>query len=383
MKIELSNKTFHQTGDDSILLNPGPSNTTEGVKIAMLHDECPREESFGKVVEKVCRDILRVYPGGEEHYECIPFAASGTGGVEAMLSSIPGGTDIFVVKRGSYGERMCQIIDHINDLGYYEFDEFGANGRMSELEYLDKFVKFTQSCDKISHLALVHHETSTGFIEKFNDICMYKAITGAKVYVDMISSYGGVSDIDLNNKFAPDMIAVSSNKCLGGMPGLVFVLIKKEMFKEQYQIVSRSLYFDIVKQHEHMCANTGQMMFTPPVQVFYAMKRALEEYHACVTHKWDIYASNMNLLVAELGNLGFEKVSGEHILVRLKMPDSVECSFVEMHDFLRTKGVTVYPSKVDDGTFRISVIGSLTVSHMGRVVDAFTAYYAYVNSKKG
>jgi len=70
-----------------ILLNPGPATTTDSVKQAMVvEDICPREKSFGKLLDTIKEDLVKVVHGGTEYIAAL-FTASGTGGLEAAITS--------------------------------------------------------------------------------------------------------------------------------------------------------------------------------------------------------------------------------------------------------------------------------------------------------
>ncbi|NNG28264.1 MAG: NTP transferase domain-containing protein, partial [Ignavibacteriaceae bacterium] len=67
----------------NVLLNPGPATTTDTVKNAMVvGDICPREKEFGELVESIRKDLVRIVHG-EDFYEAVLFASSGTGAMEA------------------------------------------------------------------------------------------------------------------------------------------------------------------------------------------------------------------------------------------------------------------------------------------------------------
>jgi len=142
-----------------ILLNPGPANTTATVKEAMTRpDICPREKEFGQVMLRVRDRLAEVVAPGDDDFTAVIFCGSGTSGVEAAVSStVPPDGRLLVIDNGAYGKRMAQMaaaygIPH-------DVECFGVGG------YPD--------CDRVAallgggaytHLAVVHHETSTGML---------------------------------------------------------------------------------------------------------------------------------------------------------------------------------------------------------------------------
>ena len=93
-----------------ILLNPGPATTTNSVKYAMVvEDICPREKDFGQLLDGIKDDLVKVVHG-ESDYIAALFTASGTGGLEAAITSaVPKGKKLLVVDNGAYGARMANI----------------------------------------------------------------------------------------------------------------------------------------------------------------------------------------------------------------------------------------------------------------------------------
>jgi aspartate aminotransferase-like enzyme len=110
---------------------------------------------------------------------------------------------------------------------------------------------------------------------------------------------------------------------------------------------------------------TGQMQFTPPVQVAYALRQAMDEYFAeGESNRWNRYQENWNALSVGLKKLGFEFLLPDEIqskiLLAIKEPSSSKYNFDAMHDYLYQRGYTIYPGKgAKEATFRLSVLGDL------------------------
>ncbi len=95
----------------NILLNPGPATTTDGVKYAqVVPDICPREKEFGKIMESVARDLVKISGGSGKKYACVLFGGSGTAAMDAVINSVvPSGGKILIINNGAYGERMIEM----------------------------------------------------------------------------------------------------------------------------------------------------------------------------------------------------------------------------------------------------------------------------------
>ena len=339
-----------------ILLNPGPATTTDSVKQAMVvEDICPREKDFGKLLDTIKEDLVKVVHGGDEYIAGL-FTASGTGGLEAAITSaVPKGKKILVVDNGAYGARMASIASTYGiDVVLYKV----AYGDYPDVNHIEKLLKDNKD---ISHIAIVHHETTTGMLNPVQEVCDISKKYGVDVIVDCMSSYAGIP-IDIKKWNAGYLIS-SSNKCIQGMPGMVFVIFRKDRL-EQIKVNKRSFYFDLYSQYVGF-EKTGQMQFTPPVQVAYALRQAIDEYFKeGEAGRWNRYQENWNTLCEGLKKLGFEFLLPDKyqskILLAIKEPLGSNYNFDAMHDYLFQRGYTIYPGKgAKEATFRLSVLGDL------------------------
>jgi 2-aminoethylphosphonate aminotransferase len=339
-----------------ILLNPGPATTTDTVKWAMVtEDICPREKDFGALLDGIKEDLVRVVHG-EGDYTTALFTASGTGGLEAAITSaVPRGKKLLVVDNGAYGTRMINIATTFGiEVATYKIN-YGDYPDVNEIE------KLFQADSGISHLALVHHETTTGMLNPVQELCDLAHRYGAEVIVDCMSSYAGIP-INIKQWNAEYLIS-SSNKCIQGMPGMVFVIFKKNMLGK-IKGNRRSFYFDLYSQYMGF-EQTGQMQFTPPVQVAYALRQAINEYFAEGEQgRWNRYRENWETLYSGLEEMGFSFLLPPHqqsqILLAVLEPDHAGYDFNAMHDYLYARGYTIYPGKgAKEATFRLSILGDL------------------------
>lgn len=358
----------------NVLLNPGPGTTSDEVKWAMLvPDICPREEEFCQVMESIKQDLPKVVYG-EKDYTSVLFTASGTGGVEAAITSaIPVNGKLLIVENGAYGARQSRIAE------YYKIPSMSyklAYGDYPDLNMIEQYLK---SDPEISHVSMVHHETTTGMLNPVEDICKLAHAYNKEVIVDTVSSFAGVP-INLD-KWQAEYIISSSNKCIQGMPGLTFVIFKKSLL-EQLNGRGRSHYFDIYAQYKGF-HDSGQMQFTPPVQVVYALRKALDLFfQETIEGRINRYRENYSVLHDGLRGMGFkfllpdDQQSG--ILLAIKEPRNPEYSFTQMHDYMYERGFTIYPGKgAKEATFRLAVLGDL---YKQDIEDALSALGGYLKS---
>ena len=358
-----------------ILLNPGPATTTDSVKWAMVtEDICPREKEFGKLLDSIKEDLVKVVYG-EDEYTAALFTASGTGGLEAAITSaVPLGKKLLVIDNGAYGARMSNIARTFGiEVVEYKI-KVGDYPIVKDVENL-----FLQHKD-ISHLAIVHHETTTGMLNPVQELCDLAHRFGAEVIVDCMSSYAGIP-INITQWNAEYLVS-SSNKCIQGMAGMVFVIFKKELL-EKIKNNKRSYYFNLYNQHVGF-EKTGQMQFTPPVQVAYALRQAINEYFMETEQgRWKRYSENWEALYLGLKTLGFEFLlpmeQQSKILLAILEPKHRDYNFNAMHDFLYAKGFTIYPGKgAQEETFRLSILGDLHLADINNFLEELKGYLASI-----
>jgi 2-aminoethylphosphonate aminotransferase len=354
-----------------ILLNPGPANTTDTVKQAMTQpDVCPRERGFGEVLLSV-RDRLTRVVHAHDRFTTVMVAGSGTAGVEmAIASTVPASGRLLVIDNGAYGTRMAEIaaaygIPH-------DVESFGVGG-YPDVERISRRLERTQ----YTQLAVVHHETSTGVLNPLAAIAGLCQRFDVALIVDAMSSYAGMP-IDVES-LGVDYLIASSNKCIQGMAGLSFVVCRRANLEKLQPIAGRSYYLNLVRQHQFL-ERTGQMQFTPPVQIVYALDQALNEFEAegGAVGRHRRYLRNFEALDSGMRELGFRRLLPEAILSRILTaylePDHPAYHFDAMHDSLYAKGFTIYPGKgAQRNTFRLANMGALDVSDMLGFVEAMRA----------
>jgi 2-aminoethylphosphonate aminotransferase len=340
----------------NILLNPGPATTSDTVKQAMVvPDICPREQEFCDIMNSIKLDLPKVVIG-QNDYVAVLFASSGTGGVEsAITSAVPKDGKLLIVENGSYGTRICKIAERYS-IPFVSYSI--AYGDFPDVKAIESLIKKDTT---ITHLAVIDHETTTGMRNPVQEICDLAHENSIEVIVDCMSSYAGL-EIDLQ-KWKSEYIVSSSNKCIQGMAGLSFVIFKKNLLGK-IKGNARSFYFDLYEQYSGF-QKSGQMQFTPPVQVVYALRKAIDEFFAeTLKGRLARYRQNYETLYYGLEKLGFRFLLPEAqqsgILLAVLEPSNPEYSFDAMHDFLYQRNYTIYPGKgAKEATFRLSVLGDL------------------------
>lgn len=355
-----------------ILLNPGPATTTDSVKAALVvPDICPREQEFVQLLGQVRTDMVRIAGGEPETHTCVLLAGSGTAAMDAVLNSVvPAGGAVVVINNGAYGERLAAIA-RCYQLSLYELCY--PWGEWPDLALVEQTLI---SHPEISHLAVVHHETSTGLLNQLPEIASLAHDNGVSLIVDAISSFGGLP-VNIRTD-AIDYLLSTSNKCLQGMAGLSWVICRREALEQACEIPRRSYYLNLYQQYRYFEIN-GQMQFTPPVQVVYALAQAIREFlEEGAANRFQRYCNNWQTLIEGLGQLGFKTLlpleRQSPLLTTVLEPADPNYSFSRLHDALYERDFTIYPGKMDEtSTFRLATIGAIEVSDIRAFLAALKA----------
>jgi 2-aminoethylphosphonate-pyruvate transaminase len=209
-----------------LLLNPGPVTLSERVRRSMLApDLCHRESEFYDLQDEARQRLLAVYGIDPAEWCAVLITASGTGAVESMVSTlVPQEGRVLVAENGVYGERLAQIcaryrIAHERMRGEWmqALDLTGIAKRIEDAPH-DGDGRFT-------HMAAVHHETTTGRLNDLRALADLCRKHGVKLLLDAVSSFGAEL-LDFGDESLA-AAAGAANKCLHGVPGVSFVIARR------------------------------------------------------------------------------------------------------------------------------------------------------------
>jgi len=350
---------------DDIILTPAPANTTDSVKLAqIIPDICPREPEFGELLESINKDLLKVVYANDD-YTSILLTGSGTAAIESVISSVPK-KGLLVIQNGKYGERIRQmaqiykipIIEITSPYYTYKLDNNTIEAHINYYRNL------------IDSVVIVHHETTTGILNDIISIGKIVKKYNLTYIIDAISSIGG-RKIDVN-KCQADFIIGSANKCLQGLPGISFIIAKKTSL-EKCKYNGKNYYLNLYKNYEYF-KYYKQTLFTPAIQICYALKQALNEYFLEGEYnRRTRYFLNWGTLVDRMIALGFKKLLNDEDESRLVTTfiEPEEFDFQIFHDKLKQRGFVIYPGKLDNKkTFRIGNIGDIDYHHIQLFIKA-------------
>ncbi|MCH8926935.1 MAG: 2-aminoethylphosphonate--pyruvate transaminase [Proteobacteria bacterium] len=355
---------------DPWLLTPGPLTTSPGVKQAMLHDYGSRDGRFIAVNRRM-RERLVAIAGGEGSHVCVPLQGSGTFVVEAMLGNfVPADGKLLILVNGAYGKRMARICDYYGrEYSVQETPEDVPN----DPDALDRALAAEPA---ISHVAVVHCETTSGILNPLEAVAEVTARHGRALLIDAMSAFGAIPLDARAIRF--DAAVASSNKCLEGSPGMGFCIARPEALAAA-QGNSPSLALDLHDQWQAMERN-GQWRFTPPTHCILAFDQALDEFEAegGVAGRGGRYRENCRILVEGMRALGFQTLLPDAlqapIIVTFHTPGDANFVFETFYDGLRARGYVIYPGKLTVAeSFRIGCIGRLGPDQMRGALAAIEA----------
>ncbi len=355
-----------------ILLTPGPVNIKEVVRSALLKpDVCPREPEFSKMLLGCQRKLLSAFNLGNSH-EVVFFSGSGTAAVEAaVISSVPTGKKLLVINNGIYAERITTLARrHKIDLEDLKFDIT----QRPDISIVEKKIKHLK---EIAVVAMVHHETSTGILNPIEEIGRLCKRYNVLYLLDSISGLGG-EELDFE-KAGVDLCISVANKCLEGIPGISFILIRKKAVPRIERIRPRSLYLDIPTNLK--LQRNGDYAFTPAVQAFYAFDIALDELLKEGVEKRIQRYRNIAMLLRK----GFEALELKYLIAFKYHSNTVTALYLpkglhykKLHDALKEKGFIIYAgqAKLKDVIFRVANMGQIETKEIRRFLKYLKAILA-------
>lgn len=354
----------------NILLNPGPSTTTDSVKLAqVVPDICPREKEFAGLMKDLREDLVRIVHGNPNKYTSVLFCGSGTLNIDVCINSLlPEGKRILVVNNGAYSTRAVEICE------YYGLPHIDLRFPLNQTPDLDVIEKALRENPDIALVHTTHNETGTGILNPIREIGALAHKYGAVFTVDTTSTYA-MRPIDIE-KDNIDFCMASAQKGLMAMTGLSFIVGNRAIIERSKNYPKRSYYCNLYLQYDFF-ERTGQMHFTPPVQTIYAAVQAIKEYWAeGETAKWARHTRVFNAIHAGLDELGFkdyierEKQSG--LVVSAIYPDDPNWDFDKIHDYCYNRGFTIYPGKISTtNTFRLCALGAIDVPDIESFFEVF------------
>ena len=348
-----------------LLLNPGPVTLTERVRQSLLQtDLCHRESEFFDLQDEARQRLVGVYDLDPAQWTAVLMTGSGTAALESMIAGlVPAQGKLLIVQNGVYGERIAQIS------AQYGIAHTVVKHEWMEAPDLARIDAALEADPAITHVAVIHHETTTG---RLNDIPAIDALCqkhGKRLLLDGVSSFGAEA-IDFGGNI--DAVAATANKCLHGVPGAAFVVTRRTALANA---ASRTYYLDIARLAK--LQDQRNTPFTPSVHAYYALVEALREHQeeGGWQGRHQRYAALAEEVRSGLAALGIDALwpatQSSVVLRAYKLPEGV--SYEQLHDGLKARGFVIYAGQggLSSQLFRVSTMGALTAADMHRLVAGF------------
>ena len=351
-----------------LLLTPGPLSTSETVREAMLQDWCTWDKDYNEgIVTPIRKGLLAIAGLDENEYTDVLLQGSGTYCVEATIGAAVKPTDkLLILANGAYGKRMAQIA------GYYHIDHVLVSLHETELITGEVARRALEENPGITHLSMVHSETTTGLLNPIEEVAEVIRGKGITFIVDAMSSFGGVP-IDMK-KLDIDFLVSSANKCIQGVPGFGFIIARRSELV-RCKGVARSLSLDIYDQWETMEKGHGKWRFTSPTHVVRAFKQAMDELaeEGGVEARHQRYCKNHEVLVDGMRSLGFKTLLPDAIqspVITSFLYPNADFDFKSFYAQLKERGFVIYPGKISQAdTFRIGNIGDVYPEDFSKLIE--------------
>lgn len=360
---------------DYLLLTPGPLSTTATVRAAMLQDSCTWDADYNQgVVEPIRRELVRLATGPEyeSDYSTVLLQGSGSYVVESVLGSAIGVDEcLLIINNGAYGARMGEMARCLG-LRYHELD-CGETTRPEPAAIEAMLARHPE----ITHLAMVHCETTTGMLNPLEEVAALCQRRGIRLIVDAMSSFGGIP-IDMG-RLGIEFLISSANKCIQGVPGFGFVIARRAALAACAGR-ARSVSLDLHAQWQTMEQQGGKWRFTSPTHTVLAFAQALRELdeEGGIEARHQRYSENQRTLVAGMAALGFAPLLPEQwqspIITAFYSPAHSDYRFADFYQRLKAQGFVIYPGKVSQADcFRIGNIGDVTPERVRSLLAAMAS----------
>ncbi len=349
-----------------LLLTPGPLSTSKGVRAALLRDWCTWDEDYNEgIVQVIRRKLASLASQNSGRYTAVLMQGSGSFAVEACLgSAIPKNGKLLLVTNGAYGDRMTKMAEVLNiqnvALRYEETAQ-------PDCQAVARALKEDKA---ITHVAMVHCETTTGILNPLEEIAAVVKEHGKIMIVDAMSSFGGIP-MDME-RLGIDFLVSSANKCIQGVPGFAFVIADRARL-EDCRGNARSLSLDLYDQWSGM-DQSGKWRFTSPTHVVRAFLKALQELEeeGGIGARYARYCENQKTLVEGMKQAGFRPLLPQEmqspIITSFRYPTAAFL-FADFYEEVKKRGFVLYPGKISqEDTFRIGTIGEVYPRDMKNLV---------------
>ncbi|MGM0852563.1 MAG: 2-aminoethylphosphonate--pyruvate transaminase [Bacillota bacterium] len=353
------------------LLTPGPLTTSSTVKEKMLVDRCTWDQDYKDITQKIRSQLLELAGCRNEDYTVVLMQGSGTFAVESvMMTAISEQDKPLLITNGAYGERIVKMAEAIG----MTFNQYSVE--YDEVPKEEEIRRILESDLDITHIVMVHCETTTGILNPLEMISTVSREYGKTLIIDAMSSFGGIP-INVPN-LEIDYLISSANKCIQGVPGFGFIIARRDKLMA-CEGNSRSLSLDLYDQWKGMDVD-GKWRYTSPTHVVAAFSQAIDELleEGGISARFERYQTNNRVLREKLNPIGLETyIADEHqspIITSFVYPSDA-FDFEDFYTYVKERGYVIYPGKLTEvDTFRIGNIGEIYEDDIQNLCDVIAEY---------
>lgn len=352
-----------------MLLIPGPVTTDPRVRAAAAQDYAPWDLDFRAIYARVRRRVLQIAGGTEGVHACLPLPGCGHFAMEAAFRSfVPKGGRILLPMTGQYADRLQRLATECRR-------EVVQLPVATDEPVRPEAVEAALLADPtIGHLAVVYSETATGIVHDVPALAAAAGRAGRRVIVDAVSAFGALP-FDIGALPMVDSMGFTSNKCLEGLPGASFSVVRIDRLRPG---AAESWSFDLGELYEHSVqTGWGSHRFTPAAGTIASFDVALDLFEAAGGQpaRLQRYTENARVLYEGMQGLGLRPtlpwaVQGP-IVMNIDAPPDAAWNLQAFVDGLKRREIVIsnfYNTR--QPSIRVGCIGAITPVDMAHAVDA-------------
>jgi 2-aminoethylphosphonate-pyruvate transaminase len=347
----------HIVLNKQFLFTPGPVNVAANLRQAISRsDICHREPDFDALLGCIEHKLLSLFQiKKRKRYRAVVITGSGTAANEAMLSSVVGHGQVLILSNGEFGERLLKTSQIHNPQTHLIEEPWG---QAFDADRIKAYLR----TNEIAVIAMVHHETCSGMLNRLEEIGAMAKEHGALFVVDGVSSVGA-EPVDME-RCNIAFCSSSSSKAIGSYPGLSFVIGRKAQFEKLKHHKAKTTYLNLATFYAFLTSRT-QTPNTPAVPLFFALDQALANILAeGVANRFAAIRWRAHDLRRGMRKLNLEFLIAERdmcsVLTTVRVPNSVDVS--DLRRRLRDSAIIIYEGKgcFKDKVFQVGNIGEIT-----------------------
>lgn len=280
---------------------PGPTPVPPQVMEAMQRPMIPhRGAEMGELMHGLQRQLKHIH-----RTESDVFVIAGTGSVgfeASIINTLVPGDKVLAIVNGNFGVRYGDVAE-ILGMNVVRLEvEWGKATRGADVEAALKEHPDTRA------VLLTQNETSTGVLNRADEIGAVVRAHGALLFVDAVSGLPGAR-LDMDD-WGCDIVFSGSQKAFMCPPGLSIIAVGPRVFEQAERATTPRFIFDFRRMRDSLAI--GSTPSTAPLSLLYALKAACdmieEETHDGFLQR---HIEQGEYIRKELKRLGLAMVSEE------------------------------------------------------------------------